>query len=44
MPLGSPHGVQSLVKVTKQGDGTLIQEDLGGVRFVPLIGAEGFLG
>ena len=43
MPLGSPHGVQSLVKVTKQGDGTLIQEDLGGVRFVPLIGAEGFL-
>ena len=44
MPLGSPHGVQSLVKVTKQGDGTLIQEDLGGVRFVPLIGAVGFLG
>jgi len=44
MPLGSPHGVQSLVKVTKQGDGTLIQEDLGGVRFVPLIGAEGYLG
>ena len=44
MPLGSPHGVQSLVKVTKQGDGTLIQEDLGGVRFVPLIGAEGFHG
>ena len=44
MPLGSPHGVQSLVKVTKQGDGSLIQEDLGGVRFVPLIGAEGFLG
>jgi len=43
MPLGSPHGVQSLVKVTKQGDGTLIQEDLGGVRFVPLIGAEGYL-
>jgi len=44
MPLGSPHSVQSLVKVTKQGDGSLIQEDLGGVRFVPLIGAEGFLG
>jgi protein-L-isoaspartate(D-aspartate) O-methyltransferase len=44
MPLGSPHSVQSLVKVTKQDDGTLKQEDLGGVRFVPLIGAEGFGG
>jgi len=44
MPLGHPHIVQSLVKVTKQDDGTLIQEDLGGVRFVPLIGAEGFAG
>ena len=42
MPLGQPHGVQSLVKVTKQADGTLKHEDLGGVRFVPLIGAEGF--
>ena len=42
MPLGEPHGVQSLVKVTKGGDGTLNLEDLGGVRFVPLIGAEGF--
>src|SRR4029453_18884589 len=44
MPIGEPHAVQSLVKVTKQDDGTLSQEDLGGVRFVPLIGAEGFLG
>lgn len=44
MPLGHPHSVQSLVKVTKQDDGTLKHEDLGGVRFVPLIGAEGFAG
>lgn len=42
MPIGEPHGVQSLVKVTKDEDGTLHREDLGGVRFVPLIGKEGF--
>jgi protein-L-isoaspartate(D-aspartate) O-methyltransferase len=43
MPLGDPSSVQSLVKVTKRKDGTLEREDLGGVRFVPLIGKEGFL-
>jgi protein-L-isoaspartate(D-aspartate) O-methyltransferase len=42
MPIGEPHAVQSLVKVTKAEDGTLNREDLGGVRFVPLIGKEGF--
>jgi protein-L-isoaspartate(D-aspartate) O-methyltransferase len=42
MPIGDPHAVQSLIKITKQADGTLKHEDLGGVRFVPLIGAEGF--
>ncbi len=42
MPIGDPHSVQTLVKVTKRDDGTLDLEDLGGVRFVPLIGAEGF--
>jgi protein-L-isoaspartate(D-aspartate) O-methyltransferase len=42
MPLGDPHSVQSLVKVTKREDGSLEREDLGGVRFVPLIGKEGF--
>jgi protein-L-isoaspartate(D-aspartate) O-methyltransferase len=42
VPLGEPSSVQSLVKVTKQADGTLHREDLGGVRFVPLIGQEGF--
>ena len=44
MPIGEPQGVQSLVKVTKFEDGRLERQDLGGVRFVPLIGAEGFAG
>ena len=44
MPLGEPGWVQELVKVTKQDDGVLRQENLGGVRFVPLIGAEGWSG
>jgi protein-L-isoaspartate(D-aspartate) O-methyltransferase len=42
MPVGSPAGVQELIKVTKQDDGLLKQENLGGVRFVPLIGEEGW--
>jgi protein-L-isoaspartate(D-aspartate) O-methyltransferase len=42
MPIGDPGWVQELVKVTKQGDGILKQENLGGVRFVPLIGEEGW--
>ena len=44
MPIGNPHEVQTLLKVTKRDDGSLSHEDLGGVRFVPLIGAEGFAG
>ena len=42
MPIGEPGWVQELVKVTKQDDGILLQENLGGVRFVPLIGEEGW--
>jgi protein-L-isoaspartate(D-aspartate) O-methyltransferase len=42
MPVGDPGWVQKLVKVTKRPDGKLISEDLGGVRFVPLIGDEGW--
>jgi protein-L-isoaspartate(D-aspartate) O-methyltransferase len=42
MPVGDPGWVQKLVKVTKAPDGKLITEDLGGVRFVPLIGDEGW--
>jgi len=42
MPVGEPGGVQKLIKVTKQQDGILTQENLGAVRFVPLIGEEGW--
>jgi protein-L-isoaspartate(D-aspartate) O-methyltransferase len=42
MPVGDPGGVQELIKVTKQEDGILKHENLGGVRFVPLIGEEGW--
>ncbi|HEX8511844.1 MAG TPA: protein-L-isoaspartate(D-aspartate) O-methyltransferase [Allosphingosinicella sp.] len=42
MPLGPPDGVQKLVKVTRRGDDLFEQEDLGPVRFVPLIGAHGW--
>ena len=42
MPVGEPHGGQDLVKVTKRPDGTIAQQSLGGVRFVPLIGEEGW--
>ena len=42
MPIGDPHSIQSLVKLTKREDGTLEREDLGAVRFVPLIGEHGF--
>ena len=42
MPVGSPGSVQKLVKASKREDGTLEQSDLGDVRFVPLIGEEGW--
>ena len=42
MPIGNPNWVQHLVKVTKAEDGRLQQSDLGEVRFVPLIGEEGW--
>ena len=42
MPVGSPGWVQNLVEATKREDGTIEQSDLGGVRFVPLIGEEGW--
>jgi protein-L-isoaspartate(D-aspartate) O-methyltransferase len=42
MPVGEPDSVQNLVKVTRRGDHAFEQEDLGPVRFVPLIGAHGW--
>ena len=42
MPLGEPGWTQKLVCVTRGPDGLLEQADLGQVRFVPLIGEEGW--
>jgi protein-L-isoaspartate(D-aspartate) O-methyltransferase len=42
MPVGEPQSVQSLVKVTRISDDEYEEEDLGPVRFVPLIGAHGW--
>jgi protein-L-isoaspartate(D-aspartate) O-methyltransferase len=42
MPVGEPHSVQSLVKVTRRSADDYVHEDLGAVRFVPLIGAHGW--
>jgi protein-L-isoaspartate(D-aspartate) O-methyltransferase len=42
MPVGEPGWAQELIKVTKRRGGKLIRENLGGVRFVPLIGEEGW--
>lgn len=42
MPVGQPAGVQRLLGVIKENDGSLQQLDLGSVRFVPLIGEEGW--
>lgn len=44
MPLGDAGAVQTLVKVTKAADGRLAQSELGQVRFVPLIGEQGWSG
>jgi protein-L-isoaspartate(D-aspartate) O-methyltransferase len=42
MPIGEPGWVQKLVKIVKRKGGSLEESDLGGVRFVPLIGEEGW--
>lgn len=41
IPIGSVHFFQSLIKVTKEADGKIKQENLGGVAFVPLRGRYG---
>ncbi len=40
MPVGAGGAIQQLVKVTRIGGGRFREEDLGGVAFVPLIGAQ----
>lgn len=42
MPLGAPGEMQSLIRLSRQGEEEWVQEDLGPVRFVPLIGEEGW--
>jgi protein-L-isoaspartate(D-aspartate) O-methyltransferase len=42
MPLGEPDSVQKLVRVTRMSESETREEDLGPVRFVPLIGREGW--
>ncbi|HEV7659272.1 MAG TPA: protein-L-isoaspartate(D-aspartate) O-methyltransferase [Allosphingosinicella sp.] len=42
MPVGEPGAIQSLVKVVRLGEGDYQDEHLGAVRFVPLIGAQGW--
>jgi len=42
MPIGEPGAVQSLVAVTREAKESYRTRDLGPVRFVPLIGAEGW--
>lgn len=42
MPLGHPGGIQQMVRVTLRSDGSTMHEELAPVRFVPLIGEEGW--
>jgi protein-L-isoaspartate(D-aspartate) O-methyltransferase len=42
IPIGPDPRTQSLIRVRRREDGTYAREDLGAVRFVPLIGAQGW--
>jgi protein-L-isoaspartate(D-aspartate) O-methyltransferase len=42
IPVGASRGEQRLIRAVKLGPGRHTQEDLGGVQFVPLIGAGGW--
>jgi protein-L-isoaspartate(D-aspartate) O-methyltransferase len=42
MPIGAPGEMQSLFRVTRRAEEEWEQENLGPVRFVPLIGTEGW--
>lgn len=44
IPVGAERDVQTLTRVTRHADGRLEREDLGDVRFVPLIGVQGWRG
>ena len=42
IPVGGRHGLQTLLKVTRTGDNAFQEEELGAVKFVPLIGESGW--
>jgi protein-L-isoaspartate O-methyltransferase len=42
IPIGQDPRTQDLIRVRHRADGTHVREDLGAVRFVPLIGAQGW--
>jgi protein-L-isoaspartate(D-aspartate) O-methyltransferase len=42
VPVGEEVGFQTLMCVTRTGESEFQEEDLGGVRFVPLVGEEGW--
>jgi len=44
IPVGEGRGLQQLLRVTRGIDGRFRREELADVRFVPLIGAEGWAG
>lgn len=44
MPIGGRNSIQRLVRVSRATDEKYDQDDLGAVRFVPLIGRNGFEG
>ncbi len=42
IPVGEDRTLQTLVRLRRQADGRVRREELGGVRFVPLVGAGGW--
>lgn len=42
MPIGRARGMQNLVRLTRVSEDDFREHDMGGVRFVPLIGEEGW--
>ena len=43
IPIGADQRAQELVRVTRSADGKFKTEDIADVRFVPLVGQEGWL-
>ena len=41
IPVGTHRRDQQLIKLVRHGEAEFVEQDLGGVAFVPLIGAQG---